>query len=126
MRRLVVPLLVLSAVTGCGGPSSPTSPSASGGASVTAPGSGVQGQTIDALTGTPAGNLSIVVGGYRPVTTDANGMFSLDGARPGTVPVTLSGPGIVPRETTISPSADQVRLSVIPASFDLNAFDEMF
>ncbi len=126
MRRLTIPLLVLAAATGCGGSSSPTSPSTSGGTSATAPGAGLQGQTIDALTGTPAGNLSIVVGGYRPVTTDANGMFSLDSARQGTYPAALSGPAIVPRETTISATADPMRLSVIPASFDLNAFDEMF
>ena len=45
------------------------------------------------LTGTPAGNLSVIVGSYRPVTTDANGMFSLDSARQGTYPAALSGPG---------------------------------
>jgi hypothetical protein len=32
----------------------------------------------------------------------------------------------VERETTIAPSADLPKLSVIPASFDLAAFDEMF
>ncbi|MEO7271791.1 MAG: hypothetical protein ABI211_07255 [Vicinamibacterales bacterium] len=126
MRHVGIAVLVLCTVAACGGSSSPTSPSAAGGSSATAPASGLQGQTIDVLTGAPAGNLSVVVGSYRPVTTDANGMFSLDSARPGTFPAALSGPGIVPRDTTISPSADPMRVSVIPASFDMTAFDEMF
>ena len=124
MLRQVVPVLVLCAAVACGGSSSPTTPSPASGGSAT-PGS-VQGQTIDALTGTPAGNLSVVVGSYRAVTTDANGMFSLESARQGTYPAAMSGPGIVPRETTISPSSDVMRLSVIPTSFDLTGFNEMF
>jgi Matrixin len=53
-------------------------------------------------------------------------MFVLDGARSGTYPATLRGSSIVERETTISASADPLRMSVIPATFDLTAFDEMF
>ena len=67
-----------------------------------------------------------LVGSYRSVTTDANGMFTFDGAHSGTFPATLRGSSIVERETTISASSDVTRMSVIPASFDLTAFDEMF
>jgi hypothetical protein len=53
-------------------------------------------------------------------------MFILDGARSGTFPATLRGSSIVERETTISASSDVTRMSVIPSTFDLTAFDEMF
>jgi hypothetical protein len=115
--------LVLCAAAACGG-SSPTTPSSSGSTSSTA--QVVQGRTVDAVTGSPTGNLSVVLGSYRAVTTDADGMFALDGARPGTYPATLRGPSIVDRETTVNASSDVIRLSVIPSSFDLVAFDEMF
>jgi len=124
MFRPGMPVLLLCAAVACGGSSSPTTPSAT--ADGSAPTASVQGQTIDALTGTPAGNLSVVVGSYRAVTTDANGMFSVESARLGTYPAALTGPGIVPRETTIRPSADPMRLSVIPSGFDLVSFNEMF
>ena len=125
MLRPGVPVLALCAALACGGSSSPTSPSAASGSPVTA-GSPVQGQTVDALTGTPASNLTVVVGSYPAVSTDANGMFSVESAPQRTYPAAMSGPGIVPRQTTISPSSDPMRLSVIPASFDVTAFNEMF
>jgi Matrixin len=125
MYRLGSVLLVLCTAVACGGGGSPTSPSASSG-STSSTSQGVRGQTVDAVTGSPAGNLSVVVGSYRAVTTDANGMFTLDGARPGTYAATLRGASIVERETTFSASSDLTRLSVIPATLDLVAFDEMF
>jgi hypothetical protein len=118
MRRLGS-LVLLVCTAACGG-SSPTTPSSG------ATSQSVQGQTVDAITGSPAGNLTVSVGSYRPVTTDANGMFTLDGAHSGTFPASLRGPSIVERETTISASSDVTRMSVIPAGFDLTAFDEMF
>jgi Matrixin len=118
MRRVGY-LVLLLCTAACGG-SSPTTPSSGSGPQ------NVQGQTVDAITGSPAGNLTVSVGNYRPVTTDANGMFTLDGARSGTFPATLKGSSIVERETTISPSSDVTRVSVIPADFDLTAFDERF
>ena len=123
-RRGSLLLLMLSAAA-CGGSGSPTSPSATSGSASSSPSQGVQGQTVNAVTGSPAGDLSVTVGSYRAVT-DANGMFALDGARPGTYPATLRGASIVERETTLSAPSELLRLSVIPSNFDLVAFDEMF
>jgi hypothetical protein len=119
MLRLGSALFVLCAAAACGGGSSPSAPS-------TSTAQRVQGQTVNAVTGSPTGDLSVVVGSYHAVTTDANGMFAIDEARPGTYPTTLRGSSIVDRETTVSASPDVMRLSVIPSSFDLVAFDEMF
>ena len=119
MRRLG-PFVLLFCTAACGG-SSPTTPSSPESTS-----QNVKGQTVDAITGAPAGDLTVSVGSYRAVTTDANGMFTFDGAHSGTFPATLRGSSIVERETSISASSDVTRMSVIPASFDLTAFDEMF
>lgn len=119
MRRLG-PFVLLFCTAACGG-SSPTTPSSPGSTS-----QNVKGQTVDAITGAPAGDLTVSVGSYRSVTTDANGMFTFDGAHSGTFPATLRGSSIVDRETSISASSEVTRMSVIPASFDLTAFDEMF
>jgi hypothetical protein len=61
------------------------------------------------------------------VTTDTNGLFEVEVGGPGTFNATIRGSGIVERETTVvNPSQGRARLSLIPTSFDLTAFDEMF
>ena len=86
----------------------------------------VQGQTVSAISGSPAANLSVVVGNYRGVTTNADGEFNVDGARPGTYSMRVRGDSIVDRDTTIAAAGTPARVSVIPSAFDLTAFDEMF
>ena len=120
MVRAWMPALLAVAAAGCGA-ASPTTP-----ASPDAPPTALQGQTVNAVTGAPTGSLSVIVGNYRPVTTDDDGRFSVDNARPGTYPAQIRGASIIERDTTLAPSTDPARLSVIPASFDLTAFDEMF
>ena len=85
------------------------------------------GQTVNALDGSAAVGLTVHVGSSSPATTDANGYFQavVDGS--GTYSATIVGTGIVVRETTLSgPTPDVTRLTLIPSSFDLTAFDEMF
>lgn len=120
MRASVPVLLLACAAAACGG-GSPTSPS-----SAAISPSGVQGQTVSAVTGSPAGNVTVALGAYKPVTSDADGLFSVDAAPAGTYQAKIRGAGVVSRETTVSVSADRLRLSLIPSSFDLAAFDEMF
>jgi hypothetical protein len=99
----------------------PAAPSADG-ASLLA------GQAVSAIDGTASAGVQVQVGGAKPVTTDAAGRFStpLPGEA-GAFPAVVSGASIVERRTTIAlPAAGPPRLSLIPASFDLHAFDEMF
>lgn len=120
MRRplLVVPLAC--ALVACG-KSSPTDPSSGGAPTV------LQGQALNALDGTPATNVTVQVGMVRPVTTDRNGYFDVDVGSGGSHETIMRGGAIVERRTTLSgPVGERVRLSVIPSSFDLGAFDEMF
>jgi hypothetical protein len=123
MRVPQVPLLLLTtALAGCTGSSaSPTSP-----APVISPDRLVEGIAVSAVDGKGAPGLSVRVSTAATATTDASGYFRAE-ARPGTHAVTITGSGIVERQTLLSsPTVERARLSIIPASFDLTAFDEMF
>lgn len=99
---------------------SPTEPSDGGSPTL------VQGQTVNALDGQPRAGLSVRVG-FLNVTTDAGGMFQIDVAGLGGVHRTvISGGDIVERETHVAGGGSTRRLSVIPSSFDMTAFNEMF
>ena len=87
----------------------------------------LQGQTVNAIDGQPRGNLSVRVG-LLNVRTDDSGLFQLDIAGVGGVHrAVISGGDIVERQTRISGGGGApMRLSVIPSSFELAAFDEMY
>jgi hypothetical protein len=103
----------------CGG--SPTAPSGE------VAGQGLRGQTVSAVDGRAAANVSVQVGRGTAVTTDGNGNFevNIEGASEQTA--VLTSAATVERRTTLrNGTADRVRVSLIPSSFDLTAFDEMF
>jgi hypothetical protein len=119
MRRVLLLVPLASLVAACGS-SSPTEPTAGGANTI------LQGQALNALDGTPASGVAVQVGSRRPVTTDGNGHFDIDLGGPGNYETLMRGGGIVERRTTLSgPTGERARLSLIPASFDLAAFDEM-
>jgi hypothetical protein len=114
-------LLVATGVilTACGGSkSNPTGPDQ---ARV------LQGQTVSAIDGSSTGVVNVQVGTHFTVQTDPNGNFQVDLGGQGTYATTISGVPIVERHTAITgPSADRMKITLIPSSFDLKAFDEMF
>jgi hypothetical protein len=115
-----VALVALLALTACAKSESPTSPSNPAASTI------VEGQTMSALDGTATAGLSVTVGSGRPVTTDSTGSFRADGAASGELTTVITGSGIVERRTAIvAPTSTPARLPLIPASFDLKAFDEM-
>jgi hypothetical protein len=97
---------------------SPTDPS-------DAAGTRVHGQTVSAVDGAAAPNLSVRVG-LSNATSDANGFFEIDLGNTGLSRATINGNGIVERETRLMPGGDLTRVTLIPRSFDLDAFDQMF
>jgi hypothetical protein len=123
MRRVFIPLLSILLYAACGGGSgSPTEPSPGGTNSTV-----LQGQTVSAVDGTPMANLSVRIGTRNAVTSDSSGFFQVDVGDPATHRVTVNGGSVVERETRINgPGNGRTRVSVIPAAFDLKAFDEMF
>ena len=115
--RSALVLAVLLPLAACS--KSPTDPSG-GGDTV------LRGQTVNAIDGAAAPNLSVRIG-ERLVTSDGGGNFQLDLGSNGTYRVTVRGNGIVERETRIDgPGSGVTKLTLIPASFDLEAFDQMF
>jgi hypothetical protein len=118
MRRILIPLVLLP-LAACG--SSPTDPSSPDGGSTV-----VQGQTVNAIDGAGSPNLSVNIGG-RLSTSDGSGFFRLDVGTAGTYRALIHGGSVIDRETRITtPRTDAARISMIPTSFDLTAFDEMF
>jgi len=82
---------------------------------------------VSALDGAPAPGLSVQVGAAKPVTTDAAGRFTTEISGPGDYTAVVSGAAVVERRTMVTgPSNVPARLSLMPASFDVHAFDEMF
>ena len=119
MNRVLIAGICVAAVA-CGGSSSPSSPTSAEVPRL------IQGQTVSAIDGNAAGQVSVQLANRSAIQTDADGNFQIDVATPGTFSVILSGSGVVERRTSLkAPAADRTRVSLIPADFDLAAFDEM-
>lgn len=105
------------ALSACGG-RSPSSP---------ADGSGVlEGRTVSAVDGGATPGVALEVG-TRTTTADGNGYFRVDVGKPSTFDLRARGSGIVERESAIvGPGAEPARVSLIPTSFDLDSFGQMF
>jgi hypothetical protein len=106
-------------LTACGG-GSPTEPSSGGIPSL------VQGQTVNVIDGSAVPNLSVRIGTSFPVTSDGSGFFQLDVGNLDKHRVVVGGSSVVERETRIGATGSRTRVSMIPSTFDLRAFDEMF
>ncbi len=121
MRPSLVSLLILFPLVACGGGGSPTEPSAPGAIS-----SQLQGQTVNVADGAAVPNLSVRVGNRYPVTSDSSGFFEVDMGDLSRYRVVIDGGAVVERETRMAANGARTRVSMIPSTFDLRAFDEMF
>lgn len=121
MRRYFAALALALPLAACGGKGSPTEPS-DGPSSPTV----VRGQTLNAVDGSPIPSLSVKVGTRFPISADGTGMFQVDVGNQNTYPVVVNGNAVIERETRMTASDSPTRVSMIPATFDLRAFDEMF
>jgi hypothetical protein len=118
MRSTFLAALCITAAACSGKPSTPTAPDSS---------SVFEGQTVSAIDGTATGVVSVQIGTRSAVNTDANGNFHVDAGRAGTHAAVVSGKSVVERRTTVTgPTVERMKITLIPAAFDLEAFDEMF
>lgn len=116
MRLTLLMTVLAAAAIGC---TSPSGPSESGDL--------LRGQTVSAVDGVARPGVSVQVGGARAVTTDANGYFAAPVGSVGDHETLVRDSGSVERLTVLNgPSGSVARLSLIPSTFDLVAFDEMF
>jgi hypothetical protein len=113
-RRALLMLMLLA--TACGG--SPNSPSATGSGAF-------QGAIVNALDGQPISQVTVKVGTHSGVS-DASGAFQVPDVPSGSQTVILSGTSTVERQMSLTFPAAPAREALIPASFDLEAFDQMF
>ena len=86
----------------------------------------VAGQAVNALDGSAGPGVSVRVGDTGAVMTDAAGAFQVDVGAAGTYAASLHGDAFVNRETSVAAPGSRARLSLIPSSFDLEAFDQMY
>jgi len=121
MHRRVPTILLLTGIhlTACAGPTAvPTAIAAD---------RRLDGQAVNAVDGGAAAGVSVQVGSTKAVTTDAAGYFTTEVSGPGSYATSMTGSAIVERRTMVAgPTTAPARLSLIPTSFDLRAFDEMF
>src|SRR5262245_27336708 len=127
---LVLGTAVLTVMAaGCGGAGAPLSPTTPGPAAPSSPSTTrvLQGQTASAADATTLGGVSVRLGTLEPTTSDANGYFRVENVISGASAIELTGPSIVDRRTDVRlPSGGVIRFGLIPTSFDLAAFNEMF
>lgn len=122
-------VIVLACALGCGS-SSPTQPDDDDeNPPVTNPpvtGQIVTGTAVSALTDAAAASLSIATNGVALGSTAADGTFQIGFSAAGVNRITMSGPGFVERQTGVQTPATNLRLSLIPSTFDLSSFNQMF
>lgn len=114
-------------LTSACGSHSPTSPTAPGNSRGLASPRVLQGHTASAADAVALAGVSVQLGTRFPAMSDTNGYFSVENDLAGDSAIELTGPSIVQRQTAVRLPADGlVTFGLIPATFDLVAFDEMF
>ena len=118
VRRVFI--VLASIVSGACAAGSPSAPTADNGSLPS-----YRGETVSAIDGSPISGVAIKVGTHTALSDDL-GRFELKDLQEGTAVVTLSGTSIVERRRSIAIPADTMKETLIPSSFDLESFDEMF
>lgn len=86
----------------------------------------LEGRAVSVLDGAATPGVSVVVGPNN-VTADADGYFRVDVGGPSTHSVVVTGAAVVERKTTVTgPGSEPARVSLIPSTFDVEAFEQMF
>ena len=87
----------------------------------------LQGQAVNAIDGSATGQVVIQIGGRLAAQSDAEGNFQVEVGGPGPFAAVLTGGLVVERRANLTgPTSDRTKVPLIPSSFDLPAFDEMF
>lgn len=117
----------------CGGNGSPTRPGTPNPGTGTPPEPqptpgpfAVTGFAVDATNDAAATRVSFTVNGTLVGRSGANGTFNVGFPTSGVNRTVITASGFVSRETGITAPGANLRLSLIPATFDLPAFDQMF
>ena len=103
------------------------SPAAPAGSTSTPTLSTSTGRVVDVLSGAPLLSASLALDeGSSSAVTGPDGAYRLSASETGTCLVTINGPGMVTRQTTLQMPGADATLSLIPSRFDLGTFDQMY
>ncbi len=119
MRRLSAALISVSLVACSGGASAPTGP---GAAALTA-----TVTVTDAVTGSPVSGVTVVTAPLQAQPSSASGVMTISVERRSESPeiVTLNATGYLPRSFALKIPGAAAAVTMIPASFNVTAFDEL-
>ena len=81
---------------------------------------------VSTLTDQPVSGASATGALVRSTPSDGDGLLTLEASSPGRYGVRVAAAQFVTRETTVSIPGSNARVDLIPSSFDLTAFDQMF
>jgi hypothetical protein len=88
---------------------------------------GIAGTTVDGISDRVLGGVTVRIDGVGEAVTAADGTFQFDAADPTQVrAVAISSPVTVSRSTRLRVPGPNATISLMPGTFDLRAFDEMF
>ena len=126
--RLPAAVALVTCALGCGGREA-GSPGAAVLPIPTAPtGSGptVSVRVVSTLTDHPVIGAAATGASVRSTSSDSDGLMILEAPGPGRYAVRVTAAQFVTRQTTLAVPGSDTRLDLIPSSFDLVAFDQMF
>src|SRR5262245_35345894 len=117
--RLPSAAALLTCALGCGGrEAGPTAPTGSG------PTASVR--IVSTLTDQPVSGATVTGASVRSTGPDSDGVVILEASGPGRYAIRAAAAEFVTRQTTVAIPGSDARLDLIPSSFDLMAFDQMF
>jgi hypothetical protein len=85
----------------------------------------VSGHALDVFTSAPQAAVTIRLSSGPSATTGEDGAFTIASSNSGQFIATLSGSGVVERQTGLRFPGQAAQLTLIPSSFDLATFDQM-
>jgi hypothetical protein len=83
-------------------------------------------RVVSTLTDQPVIGASAVGTSVRSTSSDSEGLVTLEASGPGRYALRVTAAQFVSRQTTVAIPGNDARLDLIPSSFDLVAFDQMF
>jgi hypothetical protein len=81
---------------------------------------------VSMLTDQPVTGASATGASVRSTLSDGEGLVTLEASAPGRYAVRVAAAQFVTRDTAVAIPGSDARLDLIPGSFDLTAFDQMF
>jgi len=83
-------------------------------------------RVVSSLTDQPVSGASTTGASVRSTRSDGDGIVTLEASGPGRYAVSVAAAGFVTRQTRVTIPGNDSLLDLIPGSFDLVAFDQMF